>query len=503
MNLYLRKKRTKISLFALAILIVAGSLWYSDIIVKKIRKEERTKVRLWSKAIEQRAELVAYTSRLFDMLRLEEQKKVDHWLEATKALASPATQSNYSLIDKIISDNTTIPIIVVDDAGEVITYTNLDSTGEASSGYLQAELQKMKDRYPPLEINYIGDEVQYLYYRNSKVFRELQQVMNDLINSFISETVINSASVPVLFTDSTQTQVIASGNLERTLLADSLQLRETIRTMTQQNDPIKVTLDGARHYIFYQDSFLLTQLKFYPYLQLMAIGLFLLVSYLLFSTFRNAEQNQVWVGMAKETAHQLGTPLSSLMAWMAVLEQKQVEAPLLSELRSDVQRLETIADRFSKIGSVPELKSMPIEGSVYKAVSYLGPRIPKKVNIQNTLDARGQTLVRISPSLFEWVLENLIKNAVDAMAGKGNITLELSRSGSWVQLDIADSGKGIPRHQHKTVFEPGFTTKKRGWGLGLSLTKRIIENYHKGRIFVKHSEVGKGTTFRIALKLTN
>jgi len=505
MNLYSRKQYTKFALFLLAAVIVGVSLWYSSRIVNKIREEERQKVRIWSEAIQKKAKLVLYNRRLFEQLRNEEQKKIDLWYEATSFLINAQETDNLTFVSKILQDNTTIPIIITDSKGEIINTANLEPGKLKDKKYLNTELNLMKKAHEPLVINYFGNEKQYLYYRDSKIFRELQHTLDDLVNSFISETVISSASVPLIYTDGSMKKVIAFGNIDSTEIKDPVLLDKRIKLMAEQNEPIFIKLGGDLevNYIFYEDSFLLTQLKFYPYLMLISVGIFLIVSYILFSTFRNAEQNQVWVGMAKETAHQLGTPLSSLMAWMDLLKMKGVEETTLQELGKDLGRLQTITDRFSKIGSKPELANEDVLASVESIVDYLKPRVSRKVSftISNLLTP-GEDKSLLNRPLFEWVVENLCKNAVDAMNGEGQINIELKNKAGQIRIDITDTGKGIPKGQHKTVFEPGFTTKKRGWGLGLSLCKRIIENYHGGSIFVRRSEPGKGATFRIVLKST-
>jgi signal transduction histidine kinase len=279
---------------------------------------------------------------------------------------------------------------------------------------------------------------------------------------------------------------------------ESIKLK--LQEMRMVNTPIEVLLPGqGKQYIFYEDSAVLKQLQLFPVLQLILIGVFLLSSYLIFSTFRKAEQNQVWVGMAKETAHQLGTPLSSLMAWSALLETQGVDKSSLDELNKDIDRLNTITDRFSKIGSVPELKEVNIPETAREMIAYLDSRVSKKVVIRVATEDETIT-AHLNKPLFSWVIENIVKNAIDAMDGVGTLKLEILRDNNRVCIDITDSGKGIPKRQWKTVFEPGFTTKKRGWGLGLSLVKRIIKQYHDGRIYVKWSETGKGTTFRIELR---
>jgi signal transduction histidine kinase len=282
-------------------------------------------------------------------------------------------------------------------------------------------------------------------------------------------------------------------------MKDSAFVRLTLRKMAASNEPIEVDLgDKSKHYIFYSESFLLTQLRYYPYVQFGVIGLFLLIAYALFSTARKAEQNQVWVGMAKETAHQLGTPLSSLIAWIEVLKMKGADEASLAELRNDVKRLETITERFSKIGSQPVLEKHDMIPVLEKSIEYLRTRTSKSVNY--ILIPPSQAIpAAVNIPLFEWVIENICKNAVDAMDGTGTITIQLSDQVQYVYIDITDTGKGIPKSKYKTIFEPGYTTRRRGWGLGLSLVKRIVENYHNGKVFVKSSEPGKATTFRIVL----
>jgi signal transduction histidine kinase len=241
----------------------------------------------------------------------------------------------------------------------------------------------------------------------------------------------------------------------------------------------------------------LQQLRYFPFFQFAVIGMFLVVAYLLFSTSRRAEQNHVWVGMAKETAHQLGTPLSSLIAWIEILRMKGVDATVIAELNQDLKRLEMITERFSKIGSQPKLQDENVSEALRMSMEYMHTRSPKTVEFTYAIPEKIHAPMNVP--LFAWVVENLVRNAVDAMDGAGKILVELSDYQQHVYIDITDNGKGISRSKQKTIFEPGFTTKQRGWGLGLSLCKRIIEQYHKGKIFVKRSEPGKGTTFRIVL----
>jgi hypothetical protein len=287
---------------------------------------------------------------------------------------------------------------------------------------------------------------------------------------------------------------------------DPQYFRAELESMKLQHEPIRLKVFGANWYVYYHDSFVLTQLKIFPYVQLSVIAIFLLVAYTAFNTSRKSEQNQVWVGLAKETAHQLGTPISSLMAWVELMKEKfdAEDDPLIAEMENDIQRLEIVADRFSKIGSKPVLEEHSIYEVVKDFVDYFKVRVSNKIDFE----IAGNPYLRagLNIPLFDWVLENLLKNAVNAIENAGHIKVEISGSKTkkQVYIDVTDTGKGIPRSKFDTVFRPGYTTRKRGWGLGLSLTKRMVENYHNGQIFVKDSELGKGTTFRIVLKsLTN
>jgi hypothetical protein len=322
MNLYSRKQRWKLVLALAALAIVGASLWYSSRIVDKVRQEERRKVELWAEAVRNRAQLVNYTDSLFHRLREEERKRVELWAEAQVHLASDNV-NDLGFYLKVVSGNTTIPVIITDAQGKPITGRNLPPGMADHPDSMRAEVARMDARHGPIPITLLGAQRQYLHYTDSRILSDLERVMDNIIRSFISETVMNTAAVPVIYTDSTRTHVIEHSNIELTVMADSTLLQARIAAMAQANTPIEVSLAGrGRNYIFYEESRVITQLRYFPYVQLGIIGLFLLVSYALFSLFRNAEQNQVWVGMAKETAHQLGTPLSSLMAWMELLKER-------------------------------------------------------------------------------------------------------------------------------------------------------------------------------------
>ncbi|MFN7313530.1 MAG: sensor histidine kinase [Bacteroidota bacterium] len=384
MRVYEQKVLWKRLLFLIAVAIGAVSLWYTNQLVQK--------------------------------LAVEEEKKVVLWANATKQLINANENTDINFLLDIIKENQTIPVILVDDEGNISAHRNLDSIKSNDPKYLNKQLDDMKAEHEPIKILY--DETNKRY-----------------------------------------------------------------------------------NYLYYKNSLILTQLKNYPYYQLSIIAIFILVAYLAFSYSRKSEQNQVWVGMSKETAHQLGTPISSLNGWINLLREEGIahKEELINELEKDVKRLEIITERFSKIGSAPVLDAVPIYEVMSKAIEYLRNRSSKQVQFQvTTSDEDAVAMVNIP--LFEWVIENLCKNAIDAMSGAGVISAHISTDADKVFIDIKDTGKGIPASKFKTVFKPGYTTKKRGWGLGLSLAKRIIEEYHRGKIFVKESSPEKGTNFRIVLR---
>ncbi|MFA8433861.1 MAG: ATP-binding protein [Marinifilaceae bacterium] len=379
MSIYLKKRQWKLAFWIVAMIIVAGSLYYTHNLVDHLSKEERKKIELWAEGIK--------------MFNLD-------------------TEQDVFLMTKILENNETIPVILVDERDSIIDYLNISVP------------RKNADRF----------------------------------------------------------------------------LRKQLENMRQEKEPIAIELVNSWNYIYYNDSSLLVRLSYYPYVQLGVIILFIVMGYFAFSYSKRAEQNQVWVGMSKETAHQLGTPISSLMAWVELLKEKDLDSYLMEEIDKDVNRLRIIAERFSKIGSTPVMEPHRISKVLDRAVEYIRSRSSSKVEFQVNYQSNGMPLVPLNPELFEWVIENLCKNAVDAMNGVGRLKIDVEEQTDYLVIDIADTGKGISRKHFKTVFEPGFTTKKRGWGLGLSLAKRIIENYHSGKIFVRNSELRKGTIFRILLR---
>ncbi|MCV9388342.1 sensor histidine kinase [Reichenbachiella ulvae] len=333
------------------------------------------------------------------------------------------------------------------------------------------------------------------------------------MNFIFEEIIVSNKSIPVIVTDEIG-KPLDSRNIPKADRAETKKerdkvLREELEIMEAQHEPLLVTLrsgDGSitgYQFIYYRNSDLLAQLKYYPVVQLLIVGIFGMIAFLIFNYSKAAEQNRVWVGMAKETAHQLGTPISSLMAWVEYLksDEKMADQEIIVELEKDVERLNMITSRFSNIGSEPLLESTNIFEVVNETITYLKKRLSTKVKFSISCFPGKELEANINISLFEWVIENLCKNAVDAMGGEGEINIKILKANEGhVVIDISDTGKGIPKSMIQKIFQPGYSTKKRGWGLGLTLVKRIIEIYHKGKIYVKQSDINKGTTFRISLK---
>lgn len=330
--------------------------------------------------------------------------------------------------------------------------------------------------------------------------------------SFLFQEVIQAnSSVPVILADA-QGNPLSYRNIDipqgTTPQEEQLILKTEMQIMANTYPPVEMEyIPGMRNYVFYRNSQLLSQLKYYPYIQLIVFFIFILLGYMVLNNSSNAEQNRVWVGMSKETAHQLGTPISSLMAWNEIFRSDPnfSHPEAVEEIEKDIKRLETITSRFSNIGSLPILKDENVTNSIVQAVEYLKQRVSSKVKFEFSDQFRlDSATFKINKDLFDWALENIIKNSVDAMAGIGNIYVSLSDiENNKIAIDITDTGKGMTKQQASQVFKAGFTTKVRGWGLGLTLTKRIIEQYHDGKIYIKMSKIGKGTTFRIILNYEN
>lgn len=329
--------------------------------------------------------------------------------------------------------------------------------------------------------------------------KSIATAKNDEEISFVSNIITQDSTIPRIITDE-------KGNIQDIRAIDTTGkkdvpnfLKAKIAEYKQANTPIVVDYQFGKVLIYYGESYLLSRLRYFPYAQLAIITLFLLVVIISIGTAHRSIQNQVWVGLSKETAHQLGTPISSIEGWMEIIREELPDSEYVYEMQKDVDRLKLVADRFSKVGSEPKLAIENLVPRLAEMTNYMQKRAPGKVFISFEHN-KDSIESNISGPLFDWVIENLIRNALDAMEGIGTIEIKLSERDSDVIIDVTDNGKGIPKHQLKKVFSPGFTTKKRGWGLGLSLSKRIIEKYHKGSLFVRSSEVKKGTTFRIILR---
>ncbi len=500
MDIYNKKKRWKILLFIFGMILISVSVIFTNRLVSKFAEKERKNVKLWADAVHRKAELMEYTENFFKQLREEEKKKAELIAKVYNRLLNEDNSGDLTFYLDIIQNNNTIPVIITDETGKILYSRNLKE-GQEKYTHLKGDLKKEFSVYDPIVVEYVEGKKNYLFYKNSNLYTKLKEVLNDYITIFVEEVTQNSASVPVIITDSTQSNIIIYGNLDTTKMKNPEFAQKKLEEMMDANPPIILDFLGKNKvYIYYQNSELLTKMKWFPLAQLLIIFVFIGIAYLLFSVSRKAEQSRVWAGMARETAHQIGTPLSSIMAWMELLKMDPEHSEKAAEeIEKDVARLEMITERFSKIGSTPSLEPTNISEVMRKTLEYLKPRLPRKVDITLELP-KEDVITAANGPLFSWVLENLIKNAVDAMDGEGKISLKLYTENSHIIIDITDTGKGIPKSEQSDVFSPGYTTKKRGWGLGLSLAKRIIKEYHGGKIYIKHSSPGKGTTFRIILK---
>ena len=508
MKLYTTKQKWKLVLSISGIGIIVLIFWFSSLIVSNVKTAELEQIKLWSEAIKKKAALVKLTNEAFDELSKNEREKVFFWSRATKEFQK--NLEDYGLALDIIQKNKNIPLILTDENTNYVSHLNVQFLDTIKSDNLSenTELKSCADsirkewekQNSPIEIKYSNDKSQKIYFSNSRKYFQLQHLRDSLLNSFTDEIMNNIALVPVVFYDTISSSVIASNVINSTL--ETAEIKLVIEQMKKENTPISINLgSGNSGVVYYNNSKTLFQLQYFPIFILITMGIFALISYILFSTFRKAEQNQVWAGMAKETAHQLGTPLSSLQGWIEILREKNIaNQDAFSEMEKDVKRLTVVSERFSKIGSKVKINATDINEFINSYLDYMQKRIPKTINLEVDLP-RQVIQAKINPPLFSWVLENVIKNAADAMGGKGNIKLSLAEINNQIFINIYDDGKGIPSSKFKTVFEPGYTTKGRGWGLGLSLAKRIIEGHHKGKIQVKNSKINVGTTIEITIPM--
>ena len=332
------------------------------------------------------------------------------------------------------------------------------------------------------------------------------QAQTTLINSDLNADtslplkIIQNARIPIVVTENNK--IINDINIDEDIKKDSIKLKFFLEKLKSENDAIKMEyVPGKIQYLYYGNSSLLNKLKYYPIALLLIIVLFGALVYNFYRSTKMATQNKLWAGMAKETAHQIGTPLSSLIGWLEIMKADNVDATTISEIEKDINRLQIITERFSKIGSEPVLENKDIINETLISFDYLKSRFSNQIEF-SFLAPSEPIIISLNPELHSWTIENLMKNAIDAMKGRGKLKLAIENDGHYIKINISDTGKGIPKNQFRRVFEPGFTTKKRGWGLGLSLTKRIVEEYHKGKIKVLQSEIGKGTTMQILYKKT-
>lgn len=494
---YYRKRNWKYLLGISAIIIFGIILFLSNMIIERMTKDEEIKVKLWADAIYHKAELMNYTETFFDTVMVAEGKRAEIYAKAIQKVINADWQEDLTFYSDIITLNTTIPVIVVNSNGIITASVN---TGLNLNNI--HNIEEIKDSlisYEKLRLNYYGQEYLDVYFKESKIYSNLRIVLDNLIQTFFQE-IVNASSVPVIITDSSMQKIITYGNLDTTHLNDSSYLAATVQKMNLEDKKIEINLpEIGKCYVLYEESPILIMMRYFPIFQFVILALFVLISYLLFSLARKSEQNQVWIGMSKETAHQLGTPISSLLAWIEYLRDSGIKEDIIEEMMKDIDRLEMIAERFSKIGSQTELKAEDIQSVLERFLKYIKIRIPKTISLHLLYHNLLHPEVLINASLFEWALENVVKNSVDAMDGKGNLMIEVSEDKKMINIDITDYGKGIQKKNYKTIFQPGYTTKSRGWGLGLSLSKRIIKEYHNGKIYVKSSQFGK-TTIRIILK---
>jgi two-component sensor histidine kinase len=500
-DLYNQKKRWKVILSVIALLIISASLYYTNALVGEFAREERNQVRVWADAVQRKASLMHYTESFFAEVRKQERHRVELLANTYKRVLTDTASTDLTFYSEIISNNKSIPVIWADEDGRILSAANLHD-GLDTIKRLEGKLLNEFSVYEPITIQLSPARKQFLYYRESLIFTDLKKVLDDLVSSFLTEVALNSASVPVIITDSTGLNVIQFGNLDEQRMKDPGFVDRQLKIMASENNPIEIDfLDHGKTFIYYKSSDLLQNMRYFPLLQILVIALFLLIAYLLFSYARRAEQNQVWAGMAKETAHQIGTPLSSLMAWIELMKLGgESSEQALTEMDKDIQRLEAITERFSKIGSPPVLEPVAVISVLEETLNYLRSRTSEKIKYELKTHISSSETIPLNEVLFRWVIENLCKNSIDAMSGHGKITIEVKREGKALIIDVTDTGKGISKSEFNSVFNPGYTSKKRGWGLGLTLARRIITEYHKGKIFVKQSIPGDGTTFRISLR---
>ena len=485
------KNNLKYILLTLTILLALAALWQVQRIANEIRREEQDKVRLWANAISQRAHMLEATQQFFAQATLDEHRKMQMYTDILQSFNDPdlSTDLRFSLAYvNYIVDSSHTPIIITTARDSIISVPQ-----ELAGQKLEGGLLEEYSQNPPFHYTIWGMKMT-LYYKESQYYTQLRQVLDGFTRSFLMDITQSSVKVPVLVVDSVSSKVLAYGNLNP----------KHIKQMRFRNDPISIGLpDGGRALVYYEDTLLLRSLQWLPLFYLFIAIVLIVVSYNLFRTARTAEQNRIWAGLAKETAHQLGTPISSLTGWIEYLQGKELTPQYAAEIGKDLQRLQTITQRFSKIGSLPELQESDVRQATLAAVDYLRGRCPRRIRFEVAFPDNQPFLAPLNPTLYGWVVENLCKNAIDAMEGAGTITITGSQDARRIYIDIADTGRGIPPTMQKRIFDSGFTTKTRGWGLGLPLARRIVAQYHRGRLYLKYTIPNQGTCFRIVLPKKN
>jgi len=500
-GLHINKQRWKIFLALMILFVIAASLILSNNFLSKLGDREQSKATQWVEAIKKKGALVELSNDIFTELKKKERQKINLVVAAQKVLLQKSDLSKNQDVEfslSIIQANTDIPVVLLTEGNDIMQHRNMEAmfgdakgNDEKDSICIEKAISwKVAGQFQLIE--YLDGEYLQFIFGNSFELERLQDESERLIASFNEEIKDNTGLIPVMLWD------VESDSLEATNIS-SEKSREIRAQWAQINPPLTFDFGTGQKQLYFSESQELYYLKWLPTFQVLILGLLIFIGYFIFSTYRKAEQKRVWAGMAKETAHQLGTPLSSLMGWQAHLENLKVDPMITREMKKDLVRLEKITDRFSKIGSEAKLEEKDIFATIENNLAYLKVRLSNKVELIFDSKSAGKIDVYHNASLIDWVVENLCKNAVDAMQGVGKLEIILSAEKSNVIIDFKDTGKGIASTNQKAVFEPGFSTKKRGWGLGLALVKRIIEEHHNGKVFVAESKLGQGTTFRITL----
>ena len=502
------KNRLKLILLSVTILLALAALWQVQRIAGEIRREERDKVRLWAGAVSQRAHMLEATQEFFAQATLDEHRKMQMYTDILQSFNDPdfSTDLRFSLAYvNYIVDSSHTPILIASTRDSIISVPQ-----ELAGQKLEGDLLEEYSQNPPFHYTLWGMPMT-LYYKESQYYTQLRQMLDGVTRSFLMDITQNSVKVPVLVVDSASNKVLAYGNLKGKMKKENGKWKKDngsdssflfpLSSFHFSNDPIGIGLPGGgRALVYYEDTLLLRSLRWLPLFYFFIAAVLILVSYNLLRTARTAEQNRIWAGLAKETAHQLGTPISSLTGWVEYLRGKELTPQYAAEVEKDLRRLETITQRFSKIGSVPELQESDVREATQAAVAYLQGRIPRRIRLVVTFPDDQDFLAPLNPTLYGWVVENLCKNAIDAMEGDGTITIVASQDARKIYIDISDTGRGMTPAVQKRIFDSGFTTKTRGWGLGLPLARRIVGQYHRGRLYLKYSIPNQGSCFRIVLR---